>query len=157
LHELVDDVDPSLVATIERAMDADTSVRFGSAAEMAGALGAGPSAVLEPVASEEVRPHGRDATRKLELDPTTLELGRPAPLPPSPLVPSGFLRRVVVTRLRSRAAALVATVLVAGALVGALVAGATRATPPEPPVTVTEPALTPLEEALRDLQEAVRP
>ena len=79
LAEVRPDVDPSLVAAVERALEPDPSARFASAAEMAAALGTGGAAApTVPLA-------GPEATRVLTQPVTT------APAPP-PGAPPGWRR-----------------------------------------------------------------
>jgi len=168
LRELLPDVDPGLEAVIERAMAPDPANRFRSAAEMEEALAAIPLSGSTSRGSVDPTPAARivdldaldriappppaDATRRLEFDPTTISLGRPAVTLPEP-----WWRR----RLGLVASAVLAILAGIALLFAAAVSG-DGTSPLDRNVGTVEP--TPgaesdpaLERALRELEEAVQP
>lgn len=151
--ELRRDLDPGLVAVIERAMLANPYDRFRSAGEMAEALAGGtvPMAAPPPSAATtrldaESRTTQRRATEVL--GSTRADPPRPATTPPA---------------TRPRAALAVAVVLLAVVLVVGLALVARDDSDPAAPDGGDAPAARderipePLDRALNDLEEAVRP
>ena len=129
LLELRPDVDPSVAAAVERAMDPEPSRRFESAEAMAAALtgqttaGVAPTRVLAGAAPDP----SRDDTAPL----TATHL---APGPPLPLVPARRRRRLLVP--------LLATAAALALLVGLLVSrgGEPSPSPASTPATATTAA-----------------
>jgi len=78
LGEVRPDLDPGLVAVVERALATDPARRFASAADMAAALSGGPAATLSDVA--------RGGDRTMVLDAATLAGGSPTTAPSHPAV-----------------------------------------------------------------------
>ena len=128
---------PALVAIVERAMDPDPGRRFGSAAEMAAALGAGGGAAVRA---------GVDAS------PTVVM----APLPPHELPPEELadatLRDAAVGgglgawlwQRRREAVAAVAGLVLAGSLLAVRAAGGSGSGPTHPSaVTTVAPSTVP--------------
>jgi len=136
LAELRPDVDPALVAVVERAMRKDPTERFASAADMASAL--------------------HDPARTVSIA---------AVAPPHTAETTQVLHRTDVepsTRPRARGPVAVLAVVALGVGVGAYAASRSGGDATEPPTTqvpdappVTLPA--PVEDALAQLEEAVRP
>ncbi len=153
LTELRPDLDPDLVAVIERAMLANPYDRYRSAAEMAEALVGGtvPMAAAPPSA----------ATARLDADSPTMQRRATEVLGSTRTDRSPPAMRPAATR--PRAALAVAVVLLALVLVvGLAVLARDDSDPAAPgggdaPVARDERIPEPLDRALNDLEEAVRP
>ncbi|MGI9079755.1 MAG: serine/threonine-protein kinase [Acidimicrobiales bacterium] len=121
LSEVRPDLDPALVACVERAMAHDPSARFASADEMASALtapAAGAATLAETVSMAGAMPGagagpGLDGTQVLESEAVHGPLVAPMPPPPPPAGLSGDrLRRVLIGVVLAGLAVLVIVVAI---------------------------------------------
>jgi len=115
LSEVRPDLDPGLVATVERAMATDPSARFASADEMASALASPTTVVAAPAdgatVADVVAPRGD--TLVLGGDEiAALSAGTPAPAVSGPPERRGGRRRVLVGAALAAVAILVVALLV---------------------------------------------
>ncbi len=163
LRELRPDIDASLAATVDRAMDKAPERRFPSAGAMAESLlgsTTGHAGVGAPAATESATPG--DATRRVTVGSTQRLPAPPVPEGSVAEEPAGPSWRHRGTRLVTMLAAavvvvvaLVALVVVASRDQGPAVDQAPAGTPGTAP-TATAPLPPALEDALRRLEEAVR-
>ncbi|MDP8954383.1 MAG: hypothetical protein M3N37_05605, partial [Actinomycetota bacterium] len=164
LRELRPDIDASLAATVDRAMDKAPERRFPSAGAMAESLlgsTTGHAGVGAPAGTESATP--REATRRVTVGSTQRLPAPPVPegsVAEEPAEPSWRHRGTrLVTMLTAAAAAVVvgvvALVVVASRDQGPAVDQAPAGTPGTAP-QVTVPLPPALEDALRRLEEAVR-
>jgi hypothetical protein len=161
LAELRPDLDPGLVAAVERAMAADPAARFPRAAAMAAALGPGGSAETVPLA------HGGTVTDTVEIAPPggTLLLGRsdlPGPPPAAPVVePLGpgrrpdSVRRALVAAVAGGLALLVVVLLVRAGSSGDHTTATGASVTTTPPTTASPAAALAAE--LRDAADHLDP